>query len=32
MKKDSPAWLLGGGMAAAIGASLCCAGPALFIV
>src|SRR5690606_18466123 len=32
MKKNSPAWLLGGGMAAAIGASLCCAGPFVLLL
>ncbi len=32
MKKDSPAWLLVGGMVAAIGASLCCAGPFVLLL
>jgi mercuric ion transport protein len=32
MKKNSPAWLLGGGMVAAIGASLCCAGPFVLLL
>lgn len=32
MKHRSPAWLLGGGMVAAVGASLCCAGPFVLLL
>lgn len=32
MKRRSPFWLLGGGMIAAIGASLCCAGPFILLL
>ena len=32
MKKDSPVWLLGGGLVAAVGASLCCAGPFILLL
>ncbi len=32
MKRNSPNWLLGGGIFAAIGASVCCIGPLLLFV
>lgn len=32
MKKSSPAWLLSGGLVAAIGASVCCAGPFVLLL
>ena len=32
MEKNSPVWLLGAGMLAAVGASLCCAGPFVLLL
>lgn len=32
MKKDSPTWLLIGGVLAALGASICCAGPLVLLM